>query len=94
MQDWLVSSFQRMTRFEYLTLWLTFAAIMVRLDFLCCVQDEVFGMSYHRKALAHSRPRTSSWASLLGCCCLRCSSASSTPGMRNAACCPRPLAKL
>ena len=30
MQDWLVSSYQRMTRFEYLTLWLTFAAIMVR----------------------------------------------------------------
>jgi uncharacterized membrane protein len=26
-----VSSFQRMTRFEYLTLWLTFAAIMVPL---------------------------------------------------------------
>ncbi len=25
-----MSSYQRMTRFEYITLWLTFAAIMVR----------------------------------------------------------------
>ena len=29
-QDWLVSAHGRMTRFEYLTLWLTFAFIMVR----------------------------------------------------------------